>query len=47
MSLDDARDRHEERVGLVDDLVCLLLRTAVAAAHPVEDGDLATLADLA
>jgi len=38
---------HEELVGLVDDLVSLLLRTAVAAAEPVEGEDLATLADLA
>jgi hypothetical protein len=38
---------HEELIGLVDDLVSLLLGTAVAAAQPGEGAHLATLADLA
>ena len=37
----------DELVGAVDDLVSLLLRTAVAAARAGEDQRLATLADLA
>ena len=38
---------HDELVSAVDDLVSLLVRTAVAAARADEDEHLATLADLA
>ena len=37
---------HDELVAAVDDLVSLLLRTAVTAAQAGEDEKLATLADL-
>ena len=38
---------HDEAVAAVDDIVSLLLATAVAAAQGDEDQPLATLADLA
>jgi hypothetical protein len=38
---------HDEAVAAVDDIVSLLLATAVAAAQGGEDQPLATLADLA